>query len=180
MTLSISIAAAKDGKAAKGSLGVGAVKSLRTIPPKLDLLPGLISDSRILLTAAPGFGNAGDQRAPPTLARMVWESTADEGYSKAVTMSSSSLSAKETEFQKASLRRDSKSRAGILLSLTDGLKTDRPRDEGVGAPGITDEEPRVSPFLFLLGRSKDEARARLTSSETTSLACSVGTRGAEG
>ena len=181
MILSTSIAAAKDGKAAKGSLGVGAVKSLRTIPLKLDLLPGLISDSRILLTAAPGFGSAGDQRAPPTLAYMVWESTADEGYSKAVNMSSSSLSAKETEFQKASLRRDSKSRgAGILLSLTDGLNTDRPRDEGVGAAGITEEGPRVSPFLFLLGRSKDEARGRLTSSETTSLACSVGTRGAEG
>jgi hypothetical protein len=61
---SISIAVAKDGKAAEGSLGVGAVKSLRTIPMMLDLLPGLISDSRILSTAALGLGRAGDQRAP--------------------------------------------------------------------------------------------------------------------
>jgi len=71
MALSISIAAAKDGKAAKGSLGVGAVKSLRTIPLKLDLLPGLINDSRILLTATPGLGSAGDQRAPSALAYVI-------------------------------------------------------------------------------------------------------------
>ena len=68
MALSTSITAAKDGKAANGSLGVGAVKSLRTMPPKLDLLLEPINDSRILLTAAPGLGSAGDQRAPSALA----------------------------------------------------------------------------------------------------------------
>jgi len=70
IALSNSIAAVKDGKAAKGSLGVGAVKSLRTMLPKLDLLLEYINDSRILLTAAPGFGSAGDQRAPSALAYM--------------------------------------------------------------------------------------------------------------
>lgn len=72
--MALSITAAKDGKAAKGSLGVGAVKSLRVM--KLDdddnLLLGLnINDARILLTAAPGFGSAGDQRAPSALAYMI-------------------------------------------------------------------------------------------------------------
>lgn len=70
--MALPIAAAKDGKAANGSLGVGAVKSLRTMlpPPKLDLLL-LMSDSRILLTAAPALGSAGDQRAPSALAYMI-------------------------------------------------------------------------------------------------------------
>jgi len=99
----------------------------------------------------------------------------------AVYITSSSLSSNETEFQNASFRRDSKSRgAGTLPSSTEGLKTDRPREEGVGAAGIIVEEPSVSPFLFLLGSSKDEARARLTSATTSSLAFSVGARGAEG
>ena len=99
-------------------------------------------------------------------------------------MTSSSLFAEfsiETASQNASLRRDSKSRgAGFFASSTDGLKMDRPRDEGVGATEVVrEEEPRVSPFLFLLGSSKDEARARWVGL-ATSIACSVGTRGADG
>jgi len=158
MPLSNPIAAEKDGKTAKGSLGVGAVKSLRTKPlPKLDLLL-LINDSRILLTATPGFGSAGDQTAPSALPYMISGTVPDEGYSKAVYITSSSLSSKDNAFQKASLRRDSKSLdAGNLPSLTEGLKIDRPKDEGVGA---TEVEPSVSLFLFLLGSSKDEARTR--------------------
>jgi len=55
--------AAKDGKAAKGSLGDGAVKLLRTTLPKLDFMPGLMSELRILSRVVTDLGMPGDWRA---------------------------------------------------------------------------------------------------------------------
>jgi hypothetical protein len=114
----ISRTAPKDGNAAKGSLGDGAVISLLAIGTNGLLLGlGLINCwmvSRSFPTRACGLGKPGENKTPSAPANIKGGcdaermpisifssySIADSGYSNAVTMSSSADSM-ETEFQKA-------------------------------------------------------------------------------
>ena len=165
------------------------MKSFRTI---VDILPndlptpGLISDSRIFSRVAPGLGKPGDHTAPSALPyiRGGWlaermtissfssYSTADSGYSRAVTIGSSAEPAdcwRETECQNASVRASMASGAGLFTRFkvegcTAGLKMERPRGEGMGVNGATPPKRvlrplNVKPFLFRLRPSMERSRA---------------------
>lgn len=176
-----------DGNAANGSLGEGAVKSLRTMVDALpnDLpTPGLIKVSRIFCMAAPGVGRPGDHNAPSAPAYMTGGclaersvmssfssySTADSGYSSAVTIGSSKSAdaplaegSRETACQNSCVRLSMANGAGLWGRFSDetaGLKIDRPSGDGELATLMLNRGASVKLFFDRLRSWTDSARAR--------------------